>query len=233
MSTMTLPFDFAGMAIEKIQHVARVDKNAARNVELTKQAASFIPVFMSSWIGRIFAQYLNKKSQSLILDAIFLEGAAYKLSAQNIETSTRPRSELVAALDSFMPTLLEAIASCEHAGKFFYARNSGSPTARAFEKVALALEQVQSAAAILRAVAAGSSIPGVLMPFSAAQSWEDAVAHQSRAFNAVRSKIRDGDISDIDDDLLEMAAQAIAMSDSRDLQQDQDWVKRMSRSSMH
>ena len=233
MNAMTMSFDFAGMAIQEIHNVERVDRHAARNVERTKQAASFLPSFMSSWIGFIFAQYLDKKSKSLIQNAVFLEGAAYKLGTQIAETFTLPEAELVRVLDNFKPKLSEAIISCEQAVKFFKSRSPDSPTAAAFQKVMLALKQVLSATELLRAVATGSSIAGVLMPYSGITSWEEAVEQQREAFHEVRTRIKAGDNADIDSDLLELASNAILASEARDLKQDQSWVSRMSSRTMH
>ena len=66
MTAATLSFDFAGMAIDKIHDVERADKYAAKKVAFSKQAAALVPVFMSAWIGRIVAGYINKKAQSLV-----------------------------------------------------------------------------------------------------------------------------------------------------------------------
>lgn len=233
MSAMTLSFDFAGMAIDKIHDVERADKHAAKKVAFTKQASTMVPVFMSAWIGRMFAGYIDRKAQSLAENAIFLEGAAYRLTEQIAETFLLPGTELVSALDAFKPKLSEAIISCEQAVKFFQARSLESPAAVAFQKVVLALRQVSSAAVLLRAVATGSSVSGVLMPYTGVASWEEAVAQQRHAFNEVRARISGGDTSDIDAELLEMAAQAITASDSRDIRQDPAWIDRMSRSTMH
>ena len=233
MNAMTLSFDFAGMAIDKIHNVERADRYAAKKVAFSRYVSAIVPIFMSDWMGRIFAGYINRKAQSLVENAVFLEGAAYRLNEQITVTFSLPDTELVSTLDAFTPKLSEAIFSCEQAVKFFQARGFASPTTVAFRKAVLALRQVLGAAVLLRAVATGSSVSGVLMPYTGVASWEEAVEQQRHAFNEVRARINGGDTSDIDSELLAMAGEAITASDSRDIRKDAAWVNRISRPTMH
>jgi hypothetical protein len=233
MNARTLSFDYAGMAIEEIHNVERADRHSARRLEFTKQAASIIPVWMSAWVGQKFADFLDRKAQTLIKHAVFLEGAAYNLTEQISVTCVMPTDELLEVINGFKPKLYDAIRSCDHAVKFFKDRNPKSPTSVAFQKVKLALEQNLSATLLLHAVASGSSISGVLMPYKGASTWDEAVEQQQVAFNAVRARIRSGDTSDIDAELLVLADEALIATGSRDLKQDSSWVKRMSGNSIH
>lgn len=233
MNAMTLSFDFAGMAINKIHYVQREDRNAAKKVAVTKRVATLIPSFLSALVGFIVAKHIDRKARSLVEIAIFLEGASYSLTQEIAVTHSLPGNKLVAALDDFIPRLYETTNSCEQAAKFFQTRRPQSPIAVAFEKVVLAIKRVSSASVLLRAVATGSSVAGVSMPYAGVASWDDAVQQQRNAFNSVRARIFEGDTSDIDPELLELAAQAIRASDSRDLANDHAWVGRMSHSTMH
>lgn len=227
MSASSLTFDPTHLAMREIQSTERKDRFASLAVSMVKAFASVVPPFARGWLGQRLIDRLDKAAQTHAKEALFFKGAAVDLQMDLARGETAHGDELIRAIDSFTPLIVEAMNQCRSAEQVFRNMNGESRVAAAFVRLARTLDSVRESVVLLRVVATGGSLPGVLFAYEGAATWETAVAHQHEEFNRVRESIRNGDTSDIEPELLHLAEQAIATAKERSITDDPDWARRL------
>jgi hypothetical protein len=170
---------------------------------------------LAQWGGGLLAGWVKKHADWVDDKTVQLEGLTQRLRKAVIECAVYPDDrDLLRSLDKLKGQIDEIQRSIGPAADTMLKRNERS-------RVGLALVK------LVRSYDAMAAATGMLRQIVTRTDWETELGVQRTRFNAVRSKIRSNDTSDIDEDLLALADEAIASSAGRDLSTDADWPNRM------
>ena len=225
--------DASALAIRKIHLAEKTNRFEPAKVSLLKAFSPKVPTIVGRWLGGIVASRVRTKAETCAERAFFFRGIAFDLYSRLQEGNASDQEELASTIDPYVASLLEGELACKQVIVMFRRRNSQSQVAGAFEEMISALASLRESVLILRTVARGGSIPGLVFPVGNADSWETAVERQREVFSDIRSMVRSRDDGDIDPELLALAEAAISASDSRDLATDEEWAKRLSSGPLH
>lgn len=227
MSASSLILDPTHLALREIHRTERSERFASAAVSVLKAVAALVPVFARTWLGRKLASRIDREVERHAGAALFYKGAAVDLQLEIASTNAHPDAELVGAIDEFLPTIADALNQCRSADQLFRRVWDDPQVASAFGRLSSTFENLKASLIVLRVVATGGSLPGLLFAYEGATTWEAAVAQQRETFNRVRADIRSNDTSDIDPELMHLAERAIAAAKDRSVADDPDWARRL------
>ncbi len=220
--TATLSFDVTGLTLQNINRTRRTELPSAFLFYLLGKvigiAYAINPTLSSKAISKGLSFLVGRQAEKLAQRVVWYEGAAAHLEREIAATGVLPPHDFIRKIDDY------AAQIAIHRGKTtelldqIYSVKQISGVGDSLTLVLKRIDQLAVAINSMRFVATGQALE---------------VAQQREIFLQLREKIQGHDDSDIDPELLELAARADSAAASRNLAADPDWARRMTQGPSH
>ncbi|MCZ8227521.1 MAG: hypothetical protein O9249_00135 [Burkholderiaceae bacterium] len=222
MNNATLSFDYTGLALRNIRKTQHSEELAPLQVRATVAAIKFFRWLAPSLSAKLFAGIacflIDRQTAQVARHVVFFEGVATRMERDIADTAVLPPAELVTNLEEFQASHLAHNKRRQELIDLLRSNNPHSRVALSFERLFKSLDDLCESAEALRYVASGEALE---------------ILNQRQSFLELRSQIQSGSLTECDDEMLALADDAIAASESRQLHLDAGWLDRMTRGPVH